>query len=64
MSGRSVLGRKWWSPQTYFLGDAKQFGATHRRYAAKRRQKLEAAGLREGRDFVVHPKTGRLYSFE
>jgi len=50
--------------QTYFLGDAKQFGATHRRYAAKRRQKLEAAGLREGRDFVVHPKTGRLYSFE
>jgi len=49
---------------TYFLGDSNRYAAVHRRYAAKRRQKLEAAGLREGRDFVVHPQSGRLYSSE
>jgi hypothetical protein len=50
--------------QTYFLGDSSRYSAVHRHYAAKRRQAIEAAGMREGRDFVVHPQTGRLYSVE
>lgn len=48
----------------YFLGNPVSHRPEHRSYAAKRRERLGAAGLIAGRDFTAHPQTGRLYSIE
>jgi hypothetical protein len=48
----------------YFLGDTSRFHDGHRHLARARKRHMESAGMVEGRDFVVHPGSGRMYSVE